>query len=284
MSNRFGEFGAAVFLAATLLVTGTARADEAFQPPEILVLGDSQLTFGAGAAFVDFFAGIAGTNGIDRDMTVGVIGVRSSSLAAFTAHGGAAKGAICNVDPKWQVNAGAYGSLNGSSNPYVQIGRGRAYQFCTPGASPFEAMFADGYYRPKLLVMFFLGNATDRWAASPEDALQDVRRTMRSLPPGVACVFMTTAPTFAEKTVRLRLRAQMNIERAFAESGSRCTFVRGYTDATIAENLGNAGNFRRKRSGGVKDPYHPTEAAARRFLALVGADLSRAIGVQMLGR
>jgi hypothetical protein len=74
------------------------------------------------------------------------------------------KGAICDVDPKWKVNAGVYGTLSQGKNPYVQIGRGAQFQFCRPTVSPLQAVFADGYYAPDLVIFFLMGNATERWA------------------------------------------------------------------------------------------------------------------------
>ena len=269
-------------IAALLLLSHTvARTQSTFQSPDILVLGDSQLSFGAGVAFIDFFKKISGQCGLKKGMSVGVLGVRSSSLTAWTATDAGGKKSICDVDPKWNANAGSFGVINQTKNKYVQIGQGEAYQFCRSGKSPFQSMFADGYYSPKLLVMFLLGNATERWANSASDALTDVKRTVRDLPPGLPCVFMTTAPAYTEKVVRQRQRAQANIEAAFQSVGRQCTFVRGYTAETVAANLGNAANFRRKPDGTVKDPYHPTEDSARLFLSLVKDDLCSAIQTQM---
>lgn len=264
--------------ASTSLAQGTAQG-----APDVLILGDSQLTFGAGEAFLDELDAMAGRCGLEAGTTTGIIGVRSSSIASWTAESKAAKGAICDVDPKWNVNAGTYGTLSQGENPYVQIGRGAQFQFCSPGQSPLRSVFADGYYAPDLLVFFMLGNATERWADSPDAALQDVRSLMADLPPGQPCIFMTSAPPYKEKAVRLRQQAQDNIERAFAKSGSQCSFVPGFTAATIEENQGNAANFRRNGSGGVKDPFHPTEAAARKFLKLQRGALCSAIERQLGG-
>lgn len=252
---------------------GTARG-----APDILILGDSQLTFGAGEAFLDVLAGMAGTCGLEAGATTGVIGVRSSAITSWTGTSKSAKGAICDVDPKWKVNAGAYGTLGQGENPYIQIGRGEQFQFCRPGVSPLEAVFADGYYAPDLVIFFMMGNATERWAGDPGAALQDVRALMADLPKDQPCVFMTSAPPFKERAVKERKRAQDNIEAAFAKAGRQCAFVPGITPATIAENQGNAANFRRGGSGKVKDPYHPTEAGARRFLKLQRGALCKAIG------
>jgi hypothetical protein len=273
----------ATLFAATLISLFLPDHAQAEAPgsPDILILGDSQLSFGAGEAFVDLFGKMNGGCGLAPDTTVGVIGVRSSTLVSWTSRGKSAKSAICDVDPKWNVNAGAYGSLSQGENPYIQIGRGEQFQFCSPERSPLEAVFHAGYYRPKLLIMFLMGNATERWAESPGDALKDVRSFLADLPKGQPCIFMTSAPPYGEKSVRLRQQAQDNIEAAFAKVGGQCSFVPGFTEATVRENLGNEANFRRKASGKVKDPYHPTEAAARKFMALQRGALCKAIAAQL---
>jgi hypothetical protein len=265
-----------------LFVFHAAKA-EVQGSPDILVLGDSQLSFGAGTAFVELLGAMQGDCGLGQTATVGVIGVRSSTLQSWTSTARSAKSAICDVDPKWKVNAGVYGTLSQGENPYVQIGRGDQFQFCSPERSPLEAVFHDGYYRPDLVLMFLMGNATDRWAESPEAALQDVRSFVADLPKGQPCIFMTSAPPYGEKAVRQRQKAQDNIEAAFAKAGRQCSFVPGFTSQTVAENMGNAANFRRKSSGKVKDPYHPTEAAARKFMALQRDALCSAVADQ-LGR
>ena len=282
---RFQVFRA--LLAATFCACfTTASAEQTFKSPDILVLGDSQLSFGAGPAFVSFLnmleqnCGTPGTKGL----SVGVIGVRSTSLATWVAKSSRAKGPICNVDPKWRVNAGAYGSINRSGNQYVQIGKGAPYQFCKKGKSAFEAMFENNYYMPRLVILFFLGNAAERWAGSAKTTLQDVAETMRQIPKDVPCIFMTTAPPYTQKVLDLRLDAQTNLQKAFASAGKRCTFIAGLNDATIAANLGRKESFRRTPSGKVKDPFHPTEAAATKFLRLSRTKLCKAIMSQLMPR
>jgi hypothetical protein len=277
------QFSALPLVAALIglcLVPQPAKA-EAPGSPDILILGDSQLSFGAGKAFIELFDAMKGSCGLSSGTTVGVIGVRSSTLQSWTSTGKSAKSAICDVDKKWNVNAGAYGTLSPGENPYIQIGRGEQFQFCSPDRSPLEAVFHDGYYQPKLLIMFLMGNATERWAESPEAALQDVRSFLADLPKGQPCIFMTSAPPYGEKSVRLRQKAQDNLEAAFSKAGRQCSFVRGFTEATVKENLGNAANFRRNGSGKVKDPYHPTEAAARKFMSLQRDALCTAIAAQL---
>lgn len=252
--------------------------------PDVLVLGDSQLSFGAGTAFVSLFDRLKGRCGLAPDTTVGVIGVRSSSLQSWTSAHKAAKGAICDIDRKWKVNAGVYGTLSHGPSPFVQIGQGAQFQFCTPERSPLRAVFHNGYYQPRLLVMFLMGNATERWAGSAEAALQDVQSFLADLPKGQPCIFMTSAPPYQEKLVRLRQKAQDNVAAAFARAGGSCSFVAGFTPATVRENQGNAAHFRRKGSSKVKDPFHPNETAQRRFLALQRDALCTAVAAQLSRR
>ena len=87
-----------------------AEHDNKFQSPSILVLGDSQLAFGSGRAFLNFFSNIKSRCQPDStqkmnleklgDMSVGVIGVRSTSLGSWVARKGKAKDKICKVDSK----------------------------------------------------------------------------------------------------------------------------------------------------------------------------------------
>jgi hypothetical protein len=263
--------------------TQLASAQDKFESPDVFVLGDSQLSFGAGVAFIEFLKKNGKACGLNPSWSVGVLGVRSSSLRAWTARDSAGKKAICDIDPKWKVNAGAFGVINKTGNKYAQIGQGQAYQFCEAGQSPFQSMFAGGYYNPKIFVMAFLGNATERWAKSEADALDDVKRTMQDLPAELPCIFMTTAPGYTAKINDERQRAQDNIEKAFKTVGKRCTFVQGYTSATIAANQGNAGKFRLKADGTVKDPYHPTESSAREFLSLIKGSLCSAFKSELAG-
>ncbi|WP_432816755.1 SGNH/GDSL hydrolase family protein [Sulfitobacter sp. JB4-11] len=266
-----------IALLFSVLLSAPAQAED-FVSPDIVILGDSQIPFGSGPVFLEFFENIKAhcppTPQQQRDlkklgdMTVAVIGVRSTSLHSWTARKGGGKGSICNVDKKWKANAGAFGFINRSSHKYVQIGRGKPYQFCKPGKSAFEAMFAPGYYQPRLLLMSFLGNATKRWGESPEKALDDVRKTMAQIPEGTPCIFMTTAPAYSEKIVKRRLKAQASIKWAFEEANAACTFIEGATPATVAANQGNKHYFRLNKSGRVKDPFHPNEKAAKNFFAI----------------
>ncbi len=262
---------------AVLTTAEFAHADD-FTSPDILILGDSQISFGSGPAFLEFFSDIKThcsptaeqAQYLDRlgDMEVGVIGVRSTSLPSWTARSGPRKDTICEVDPTWNVNAGSYGIINDTGNKYVQIGRGEEYQFCEAGQSAFETMFREDYYDPSLLLLTFLGNSSRRWAEDLQAAVQDVEEMTAQLPPDMPCIFMTTAPAYREDIVERRLRAQANLMTAFEQTGSQCTFVPGATPETVAANQGNASFFRRNSNGSVKDPFHPNTRAAENFFEL----------------
>jgi hypothetical protein len=267
-------------LCAALALGKPVRAE---MGPDILVLGDSQLSFGAGVAFTDTLLDMAGRCGLPAGSSVGVVGVRASSPQSWTATTRRGKWSICGKDPKWNANAGAYGALSPGKNPYVQIGRAAPFRFCGEGRAPLTAVFEEEGYTPKLLILFFLGNSAERWAGDMAAARADARALAATLPAGLPCVFMTTAPTYGSKVVKLRQRAQDNFAAALAAEGRRCAFVAGYTPETVAENEGNARNFRRKKSGAVRDPYHPTEAAARRFLSLREGALCQAVAGVMGG-
>lgn len=285
--NNFRHNLAAIILGGVTALSFTSASASDFRSPDILVLGDSQISFGSGPPLVEFLSDLEANctpkwhqksllKPLDT-RNVAVIGVRSTSLHSWTARGGAAKGSVCDVDPKWKVNAGSYGVVNKSENQFVQIGQGKNYQFCQNGQTPFEAMFQPEYYKPKLLIMTFLGNATKRWQTEPELTRQDVQLMTKQLPKDMPCVFMTTAPAYKPSISKRRFEAQENIRAAMAREGNRCVFVNGLTEQTMAANHGNKSFFRRNKSGGVKDPYHPNQRGARQHLKLVGPQLCKAI-------
>ena len=260
---------------------------------KVLVVGDSQISVGAGRSFQEFFADfdrrcgpiLAGSGATPTFQTddVDIIGVRSTSLSAWTSREGKSKDMVCEVDQKFGVNAATYGIEPKAGRSYVQIGRGAAYQFCSPNRSPFEAMFADDYYQPDLILLHFLGNGADRWARNKRLAVQDVRETVAQLPKTARCVFFTTTPVYETKTNDMRAEAQDVIQAAFEEAGSRCLFVDGFSDDARAIIEGNPAFFSRNDAGEVRDPLHPNYDASRAFFRLNTPKLCRAIAQAMKG-
>jgi len=251
--------------------------------PEILVIGDSQISFGAGKVYLEFFDELSKTIPQLSGYETGAIGVRSTSLQHWTKREeGKIKDVICEIDKRWGVNAGVYGILGNKSRKYVNMGQGEAYQFCKSNKSAFEAMFENGYYKPKLLALAFLGNAADRWADHPDKALADVKATMKQIPENIPCIFLTTSPSYDEATNDTRWKAQKNIRQAFEEAGSRCRFIEGFTSETIAAAQGNKSFFKTNEEGEVTDIHHPNLDAARKFFELRKEDLEKAV-VELVG-
>jgi hypothetical protein len=294
-SNKFKNriFLALLMLSGVHLSTLPTLAAGGFKQPDILVLGDSQIAFRSGSSYLRFFKNLDQYCLPDKEQsqlleklgrgTVGVIGVRSSTLSSW-ANKSYKKKKICDVDPKWKVNAGTYGIINRTREKYVQIGQDKQYQFCKKGLSPFEALFQKGNYAPKLLVLSFLGNSAKDWAEHPNKALVDVQKTIKQLPENLPCIYMTTAPPYTQRSIDIRLKAQKNLNDAFKKTGSRCSFVEGLNPKTIAANLDNKRHFRLKKSGAVKDPYHPNKRGARKFFFLQKHDICTALFTQLANR
>ena len=261
--------------------------------PEILVIGDSQISFGAGKVYLEFFEqfkkelpNITQDKVIlnkFKDAQTAAIGVRSTSLQNWTTREeGKIKDVICEIDKRWGVNAGVYGIEGNKNRKYVNIGQGKAYQFCKPNQSAFEAMFENSYYKPELLILALLGNSAERWAEQPQKALDDVKATMSQIPKDVPCIFLTTSPSYDEVTNQTRWKAQANIKQAFEKNGKRCAFVSGFTDETIQAAQGNKDFFKTNDEGIVIDIHHPNLDAARKFFGVIKADLSKAV-IQQVG-
>ncbi len=279
------------FTVVTTATLGMPVQAQTFQSPDILVLGDSQITFGAGPAYYNFFKNLTRScrpKGVNRQAikslsknSVAVIGVRSTSLQDWSATTRKGKADICDVDPNLKQNAGAYGTVNRKGAKYVQIGVGPEFQFCKAGVSPTKAALRPDYYQPKLLVLSFLGNTTKRWANDPVATRKDVDAFLRQLPKGQKCLFMTTAPTYKPSENQRRLKAQAGIQAAFARHANKCLFVKGLTDKSMKALTANAHNFRINKDGTVRDPFHPTHLGATVFLRSIKADLCAALSTAL---
>ncbi len=261
--------------------------------PKILVIGDSQISFGAGKVYLEFFdefvkdlAELTTNSDVIKQFKgaeSAAIGVRSTSLFNWTVREeGKVKDVICEVDKRWGVNAGVYGIQGNKKRVYVNIGQGEAYQFCKPDKSAFEVMFENGYYRPQLLILAFLGNSAERWAEDAETAISDVKSTMSQIPADIPCVYLTTSPSYDDETNKLRWKAQANVRKAFENHGSRCSFVEGFTQETVSAAQGNKAFFKTNDAGEVTDIHHPNLKAARKFFQLRKDALRSAILDQLL--
>lgn len=231
---------------------------------EILMLGDSQISFGAGGPYTQFLQTLgqtcAGLPAAYDRAKAQAIGVRSTALHNWTARTAPDRDTICEVDQTYGVNAGSYG-VTSAGLSYVQIGTAD-YPYCGGGTTPLKA--ATEYVDPDLIILAFLGNATARWQNAGV-ARSDWQAALRQLPPDIPCMVMTTIPAFEPAENQRRRAAQDNLGAAVTASG-RCSFAPGITPATLQAIEGRAENFRTDATGTVTDATHPTAASAARFL------------------
>ena len=286
VTGRLTLFAAATATLVTAVLPVAADAGKLdMKPPEILFIGDSHLSFGAGKVFREFFrdfekqcAPYERWNGQARAVAMrrfGLMGVKSTSPHNWVHTKRSLKKMVCEPDPKWPVNARLYGFKHRTDGTYVQLGQDRSFPFCKPGKTALEAVFE--WTKPRLLVLYFMGNTIGRWANSPRSARSDVMRLIKQIPKTTGCMFMTTSPVYLKSHNTRRVKAQTNIAAAFAKFASRCQFVPMLTPKTIAAIEGRAGYFRRHKDGRVKDPYHPGIAASRHLLRLQRAPICRAV-------
>lgn len=276
-------------LSVSFSVNTAKAADQSrknFKSPDILMLGDSQLSFGAGEVVADFFQNIkARCEGIIdqamlleeiEKMRVTLVGARSSSLQSWTTTQGWAYDRLCKKDKNWGVNASIFGHGRQKGVPYIQIGEHKDYKFCEKGKTPIEVLFEQGY-SPDLLIFNILGNNSKRWAKDPKTADEDVAKFIAQTPAHLKCIYMTTLPIHTKRRNDVRLKAQTAIKAAFERAGNRCEFVETLDAKTISLVQGQNRYFKRKKNGKVKDPFHPKKAAARKVYNLKQNEICQAI-------
>ncbi|MEO0620252.1 MAG: hypothetical protein AAFZ01_13350, partial [Pseudomonadota bacterium] len=281
----------AALVAAGLLARLSPAVAKPFVTPEILVLGDSQLSFGSGKLMLDFF------QKFDRhcsrfvtdealrkriaNMRTQMIGARSTSLQSWVTKSGKSWSSLCKKDKTWGVNASVWGHNATPGRLYHQMGEGKNFDVCRKELSPLQALLRRKYYAPDLLVFYLIGNGSGRLAKNARAADQDVAALVSQLPPMQKCVFMTTTPIHTPRRNRTRVKAERALKAAFARAGNRCTFVPALTPVSIAAIQGKRQYFRRHKSGKVKDPFHPNEKATRKFLSVIKPKFCRAIAGEL---
>ncbi len=286
MASRSRAIVSSTFVAIAMLASSTSIAADEFKTPKILMLGDSQLSFGAGEVVLDFFDNLKmrcddivdQTMLLDelQKMRTTLIGARSSSLQPWTTTGGWAYDKLCKKDKTWGVNASIWGHGRKENVPYVQIGEHKDYQFCKSGKTPIQALFEAGY-NPNLLIFNILGNNAKRWANNPKSADMDVMKFIEQTPAHIPCIYMTTLPIHTKRRNTQRFKAQEAIRAAFSKAGNRCVFVQTLDKKTISLVQGHNKYFKRKKNGRVKDPFHPQKAAARKVYQLKNTEICKAI-------
>lgn len=280
-----------------------ASQTEIYQPPpetsatrkgnttDVLIIGDSQISFGAGAGHLALFGNLASACGADArqraqldhlaNARAAAIGVRSTSLVDWTTADRDEQGLICDKDSAFGVNAGVYGIGGDPDLAFVQIGEGVDYPFCTPGQSVMQAMLSEPAYQPDLLVLAFLGNAVDRWATPHGAVRDDLRAALEQIPQGMDCIVMTTAPAFDASVNDRRVVAQDNLRQALESTGRQCSFVAGIRPDTVAATQDNPNFFRRNDAGEVIDRFHLNSDGYADFFTRVKPALCTAVFEQV---
>jgi hypothetical protein len=265
-------------------------------PVDLLVIGDSQISFGSGPAFEAFFADFA-THCADADITaqqrmavsdlkVGMVGVRSTGLTTWLARSNRGKRMMCvrDPDPRGLVNASVWGAMQRNQKQrWVQIGDAPGYRYCKQGQSTLRAMLATFPRPPKLIMFHVMATDSFRWT-TPKRIEDDLKRLEADLPDKTACIYFTTAPTYRTSVNARRVRAQAKLAAAISKTGSRCRLINGLTPATRKAFEGNAAFFYRHKSGRVRDPYHPTNAAARVYLKRHAKAVCKAVVSAIIGK
>lgn len=227
------------------------------------MLGDSQISFGAGGPYRQFLQTLGQScSGLPprySNANASAIGVRSTALHHWTATSAPDRDPVCEVDKTYGVNAGSYG-VTSPGLTYVQIGSAD-YPYCASRTTPLQAAIDNR--DPDLIILAFLGNATARWQ-NPATAAADWAAALAQIPPDLPCMVMTTIPAFDPVENQRRQFAQANLAGAVAPS--RCSFVRGLTTATLQAIQSRPENFRTDATGRVTDATHPTAASAARYL------------------
>lgn len=254
---------------------------------DILVIGDSQVSFGSGPALVRAFEDFAAyCKGLAlpatkleavSELSFGMVGVRSTGLHTWLARTGREKRMLCVRDPAPNslVNASVWGAMRHGSK-WVQIGESRHHRYCRPSRTGLELLLDSAKDPPRLVILHMLARSTFRWA-NVERATDDLRALERMLPARTSCVYLTTAPAYRRKTNAPRLKAQANLARAIEMSGSRCRLVTALNDTTLKSFEGNARFYYRHRNGRVRDPFHPNPQAATTFFKLNRAAFCEAV-------
>ena len=209
-------------------------------------------------------------------MRVGVMGVRSTSIHSWVSRDWKYKKFVCQPDPKWQVNARLYGWPKRTDGTYVQLGRARGFRICKPNKSALEVMFKKSAPAPKLLLLFFTGNSVHRWANARKLTGQ---RHPQASPANAGIQCLHHHDDCADISPEGQSPAH-EVTNRFA-SGTRIRRVAlclhsGIQQETVATFQNNRRYYRRRKSGSVKDPYHPNNPGARKFVALKRKELCRA--------
>ncbi|MEP3231972.1 MAG: hypothetical protein ABJO30_04015 [Hyphomicrobiales bacterium] len=271
------------------LTAGLSSAPaQSLADPDLLIIGDSQILFRGGPAYVDHFSKLAETcsaliperaadfkSHFSGD--VGVAGVRAAAINSWLAREGEHKDALCVPQKSWPKNTRGFGTLHTPDQKFHQTARDGNYPLCQPNQSPVETLFKDIAIKPKLLVFSMLGGYSKKWAKDKALADKDASNLAAQIPKNTPCLYLTTAPSFAEKPNAERLEGQNHFFTGIHKTRGACLPVKGLTDETISAFQGNNKFYKTRDDGTVRDVFHPNDLGVRTFLNKVSPAMCRAL-------
>ncbi|MEP1444190.1 MAG: hypothetical protein ABJK39_14360 [Hyphomicrobiales bacterium] len=282
---------AKIMLASSLIAITTsitAAPAQSLKDADLLVVGDSQILFRGGPAYLDHFNKLAETCGAlipERAADfkehfsgdVGVAGIRAATLNSWLAREGKEKDALCVPEKSWPKNTRGFGVLQTPDQKFHQTGREGNYPLCQADQSPLETLFKQVGNKPNLVVLTILGKYANKWAKNEALAHDDAARLAAQVPAGTPCVYLTTAPSFSGKQNAIRRVGQNHFFNGFEKAGGACLPVKGLTEETIATFEGNNKLYKARKDGSVRDVFHPNDLGIRTFLNMASPAMCQAL-------
>lgn len=273
-------------LALTTNITSVPA--QSLKDADLLVVGDSQILFRGGPAYVEHFKHLAQTCGAlipERAADfkahfsgdVGVAGIRAATLKAWLARHGKEKDALCVPEKTWPKNTRGFGVLNTPEQKFHQTASDGNYPLCQKNQTPLEALFKEVGTKPKLLVLAILGKYADVWAKDEALAHKDAAELASQVPANTPCVYLTTAPSFSSKQNAKRRVGQDHFFNGFEKAGGACLPVKGLTDETISAFQGNNKFYKAREDGTVRDVFHPNHLGIKTFLNTTSPAMCQAL-------
>lgn len=280
-----------ILLASSLFAITASLSSASAQSladPDLLVIGDSQILFRGGPAYVDHFSKLADTCGalIPERATdfkthftgaVGVAGVRAAAINSWLAREGKEKDALCVPQKSWPKNTRGFGVLHTPDQKFHQTGSDGNYPLCQPDQSPLEALFKGVATKPKLLVFAILGGYSRKWAKDEALAQKHAAELAAQVPENTSCLYLTTAPSYSGKQNAPRRKGQDHFFDGIEKAPGACLPVKGLTDETISAFQGNSKFYKTRDDGTVRDVFHPNDLGVRTFLNKVTPAMCQAL-------
>ena len=271
-----------------LSIGASSAPAQSLQDADLLIVGDSQILFRGGPAYLDHFNKIAETCSalIPERATdfkahfsgdVGVAGIRAATTNSWLAREGKEKDTICVPEKSWPKNTRGFGVLHTPDQKFHQTASDGLYPLCQPNQSALEILFKEVGTKPKLLVLAILGKYADAWAKDKALAHEDAAELAAQVPANTPCIYLTTAPSFAGNHNAKRRLGQGHFFDGLKKAGGACLPVEGLTDETISAFQGNNKLYKAREDGTVRDIFHPNDLGIRTFLKATSPALCQAL-------